>query len=140
MGLLLPKDTKQLLANFADVPQNLIRAIVKSNETRISFMAEQILAKRPKTVGVYRLVMKAGSDNFRASAIQSVMAQIQQAGIPISIYEPVMNQHSDFEGYPINNNLAQFKQHNDIIIANRNHTDLADVSDKLFTRDVFGVD
>lgn len=136
-GYCLPKDTKQLLANYQDVPQNLISAIIQSNTTRKDFVAEQILAKQPKTVGIYRLVMKAGSDNFRQSAIQGVMKRLKAKGIEIVIYEPVLHEETFFNSSVIHD-LKKFKAVSDVIVANRIVTELNDVLDKVFTRDLFG--
>ena len=134
-GYCLPKDTKQLLANYSDVPQSLIAAIVESNRTRKDFIADQIIARNPQTVGVYRLVMKEGSDNFRDSAIQGIMKRIKAKGIACIVYEPVL-QDDHFFHSPVERDLAAFKAQSDIIIANRRHDDLADVMDKVFTRDL----
>lgn len=136
-GYCLPKDTKQLLANYQDVPQTLISAIIQSNTTRKDFIAEQIVKKTPETVGIYRLVMKAGSDNFRQSAIQGIMKRLKAKGIRVVVYEPVL-QESSFFGSDVINDLAEFKQQSDIIIANRIVSDLDDVLEKVFTRDLFG--
>ena len=136
-GYCLPKDTKQLLANYQDVPQTLISAIIQSNTTRKDFIAEQIVKKAPETVGIYRLVMKAGSDNFRQSAIQGIMKRLKAKGIRVVVYEPVL-QESSFFGSDVINDLAEFKQQSDIIIANRIVSDLDDVLEKVFTRDLFG--
>ncbi|MNY94448.1 UDP-glucose 6-dehydrogenase [compost metagenome] len=138
-GYCLPKDTKQLLANYNQVPSNLIQAIVDSNGTRKDFIADSIIAKNPNTVGIYRLVMKSGSDNFRASAIQGVMKRIKAKGIDVIVYEPTLNEDEFFKSKVIND-LEQFKQQSDVIIANRKSQDLSDVEDKIYTRDIFGGD
>lgn len=136
-GYCLPKDAKQLLANFDKVPNNLIRAIVESNDTRMTVIANHIAAQKPKTVGVYRLVMKTGSDNFRASAIQGVMLRLKQKGIRVTIYEPTLT-GTDYAGYVLNNDLAAFKAKSDVIICNRFAQELNDVKDKVYTRDIYG--
>ena len=138
-GYCLPKDTKQLLANYDRVPQNLIQAIVNSNTTRKDFIAEQILARRPQTVGIYRLAMKAGSDNFRSSAIQGVMKRIKAKGVEVVVYEPLLDQDLFFNS-EVTHELDDFKSRCDVIIANRMVKDLNDVIDKVFTRDLSGND
>jgi UDPglucose 6-dehydrogenase len=138
-GYCLPKDTKQLLANFKDVPNNMVQAIVDANTTRKDFIADAIIKRNPKVVGIYRLVMKAGSDNFRASAIQGIMKRIKAKGIEIVIYEPVFDEKSFFNSKVIEN-LNEFKRISDVIVANRLSADIDDVSDKVYTRDLFGSD
>ncbi|MBP3890771.1 MAG: nucleotide sugar dehydrogenase [Solobacterium sp.] len=135
-GYCLPKDTKQLLANYQDVPENLIRAIVESNDTRKDHIAEMIALKEPKTVGVYRLVMKSNSDNFRASSIQGIMQRLKEKNIEVVIYEPTLKEE-EFEGYPVMNDLDAFKKASDVIICNRMNDELQDVLAKVYTRDLY---
>lgn len=138
-GYCLPKDTKQLLANYSEVPSNLIEAIVKSNSTRKDFIADSIIKRNPKVVGIYRLVMKTGSDNFRSSAIQGIMKRIKAKGIEVVIYEPVLNEDSFFNSKVIKD-LDEFKKVSDVIVANRIEDDLLDVKLKIYTRDIFRSD
>ena len=136
-GYCLPKDTKQLLANFADVPQNMMQAIVQSNTTRKDFIAEEILRRKPKVVGIYRLVMKAGSDNWRASSIQGIMKRLKAKGIEVIVYEPALGQ-SEFFNSEVVDDLVRFKSQADVIVANRLVSERGDVMEKVYTRDVYG--
>ena len=136
-GYCLPKDTKQLLANYKDVPQNLIQAIIHSNKTRKQFIVKEILKKRPNIVGIYRLTMKAGSDNFRDSAIQDIIRELEEYNIQVQIYEPTLQQET-FETYAVQNNLNEFLSSSDVILANRMSDDLKHESSKVYTRDLFG--
>lgn len=138
-GYCLPKDTKQLLANYSEVPSNLIEAIVKSNSTRKDFIADSIIKRNPKVVGIYRLIMKSGSDNFRASAIQGIMKRIKAKGIDVVVYEPVLTENEFFHSKVIKD-LDEFKKISDVIVANRQSNALKDVENKVYTRDIFGQD
>jgi len=138
-GYCLPKDTKQLLANYSDVPQNLIRAIVDANRTRKDFLSDQIMARQPRVVGIYRLVMKQGSDNFRQSSIQGIMKRLKAKGVEVIVYEPALGE-AQFFGSDVLHDPDQLKARADVIVANRYSDELEDVADKVFTRDLFGAD
>ena len=138
-GYCLPKDTQQLLANYRNVPQNLIQAVVDSNTTRMDFIAQDILRRRPKVVGIHRLAMKAGSDNFRTSSIQGVMKRLKAEGVEVILYEPLLTEDTFFNSEVVRD-LDEFKRRSDVIVANRRTPDIADVEDKVYTRDLFGSD
>ena len=138
-GYCLPKDTKQLLANYHDVPNNIMGAIVEANRTRKDFIAEQVLARKPQTVGIYRLTMKSNSDNFRQSSIQGVMKRLKAKGIEVVVYEPAMKEEEFFRSKVIRD-LEEFKEMSDVIVANRWSEELEDVKEKVYTRDMYGRD
>ena len=138
-GYCLPKDTKQLLANYKDVPQNLIEAIVNSNKTRKDFITDEILKRKPEVVGIYRLTMKSGSDNFRSSAIQDIIKNLRANNVKVIIYEPTLKQ-KEFNGFEVINNIEEFKNNSSIILANRQESILEDVKEKVYTRDLFSRD
>ena len=138
-GYCLPKDTKQLLANYKQVPQNLVQAIVDSNTTRKDFIANEILKMKPSVVGIYRLIMKAGSDNFRASSIQGVMKRLKAKGVEVVVYEPVLSEQTFYNSRVVKD-FAEFKRISDVIVANRVVGEIQDVKDKVYSRDLFGGD
>lgn len=137
-GYCLPKDTKQLLANYTNVPNNLIQAIVDANKTRKDFIADSIISKKPKVVGIYRLIMKGNSDNYRSSSVQGIMKRIKAKGIQVIVYEPIIEQ--EFFNSKVINNLSDFKNQSDVIVANRMTDEIVDVKDKVYTRDLFNTD
>ena len=138
-GYCLPKDTRQLLSNFEGIPETMIRAVVDSNETRKSFIADRIAARNPKKAGIYRLIMKSGSDNFRSSAIQGIIERLKEKGIALIIYEPTLDKDT-FDGVPVTQDLEDFRKKSDIILANRVSEDLLPVKEKVYTRDLFSGD
>ena len=138
-GYCLPKDTKQLRANYQDVPSNLINAIVESNSTRKDFIADLVIKQNPKVVGIYRLIMKSGSDNFRASSIQGIMKRIKAKGIEVVVYEPELNEEEFFHSR-VMTDLEEFKKLSDVVVANRLSDDISDIEEKVVTRDLFGCD
>lgn len=138
-GYCLPKDTKQLLANYRDVPETMIRAVVEANETRKQYIADHIASLSPKLVGIYRLTMKSGSDNFRSSAIQGIIERLKEKSMDLIIYEPTLDKDT-FEGVPVTHDLEGFRETSDIILANRVSEDLLPVKDKVYTRDLFSRD
>ena len=139
-GYCLPKDTKQLLANYADVPNDIITAIVNANKTRKDYIADHIASMEPQTVGVYRLTMKSNSDNFRQSAIQGIMKRLEKRGIKVIIFEPTLKEGQSFYNYEVCRDFGEFKRRSDVILANRMSAELNDVSDKVYTRDLYSRD
>ena len=137
-GYCLPKDTKQLLANYKDIPNDIITAVVNSNNTRKKFIVNQILSGKPKTVGIYRLIMKHGSDNFRYSAIHSIISSLQKNGVKVVVYEPTLSLDV-FNECPVEHNLIAFKKSSDLVLCNRMDDDLLDIVDKVYTRDLFNI-
>jgi len=138
-GYCLPKDTKQLLANYATVPQNLISAVVAANTTRKDFIATEVLAREPQVVGIYRLAMKTGSDNFRSSSVQGIMKRIKAKGVEVIVYEPSLAENQFYRSEVVRD-LDEFKRRSDVIVSNRWTADLTDVPDKVYTRDIYGRD